>query len=186
MRRFVEVATRKCAVAPFRLTTCWGRPRNALTGQEPWKHSSFRRVVALAEIGDKTQLLALLLAARYPHRPGLSCWHHGGHAREPRAGRARWAAGSWRDRPQHALDPGLSFIAMAVWTLIPDSAPEESTAAPRFGVLRHHGGRLFLVEMGDKTQVPPWRWPRSTMPSYRGAGYHRWHDDRERPRGVRR
>jgi putative Ca2+/H+ antiporter (TMEM165/GDT1 family) len=48
---------------------------------------------------------------------------------------------------------GLSFIAMAFWTLIPDSPPEESSAAPRYGVFATTVISFFLVEMGDKTQV---------------------------------
>jgi putative Ca2+/H+ antiporter (TMEM165/GDT1 family) len=48
---------------------------------------------------------------------------------------------------------GVSVLVMAAWTLIPDSAPEESAAAPRFGVFVATVVAFFLVEMGDKTQV---------------------------------
>jgi len=111
-------------------------------------------VVALAEIGDKTQLLALLLAARYrtawPIVLGILVATLANHALAS-------AVGSWLvgvigpDALRWIL--GLSFIAMAVWTLIPDSAPEESSAAPRYGVFVTTVIAFFLVEMGDKTQV---------------------------------
>ncbi len=48
---------------------------------------------------------------------------------------------------------GLSFIAMAAWTLIPDSAPEQTSSTPRYGVFLTTAIAFFLVEMGDKTQV---------------------------------
>jgi putative Ca2+/H+ antiporter (TMEM165/GDT1 family) len=111
-------------------------------------------VVALAEIGDKTQLLALLLAARYrtawPIVLGILVATLANHALAS-------AVGSWLvgvigpDALRWIL--GLSFIAMAIWTLIPDSAPDESSAAPRYGVFVTTVIAFFLVEMGDKTQV---------------------------------
>ena len=48
---------------------------------------------------------------------------------------------------------GLSFIAMAAWTLIPDSAPDERSATPRHGVFLTTVLAFFIVEMGDKTQL---------------------------------
>ena len=48
---------------------------------------------------------------------------------------------------------GLSFIAMALWTLIPDEAPEEKAATSRYGVFLTTVIAFFLVEMGDKTQI---------------------------------
>jgi putative Ca2+/H+ antiporter (TMEM165/GDT1 family) len=48
---------------------------------------------------------------------------------------------------------GISFLLMAGWTLIPDSAPDESAAAPRYGVFLATVIAFFLVEMGDKTQI---------------------------------
>ena len=111
-------------------------------------------MVALAEIGDKTQLLALLLATRF-RRPwpivlGILVATLANHA-------GASAVGAWLVNVigAHALRwiLGLSFIAMAAWTLIPDSAPQESAAKPRYGVFLTTAIAFFLVEMGDKTQV---------------------------------
>lgn len=111
-------------------------------------------VVALAEIGDKTQLLALLLAARYrtawPIVLGIMVATLANHALASALG--SWLVGVIGPHAMHWI-LGLSFIAMAVWTLIPDSAPDESTAAPRFGAFVTTVVAFFLVEMGDKTQV---------------------------------
>jgi len=116
-------------------------------------------VVALAEIGDKTQLLALVLAARFrkpaPIILGILVATLVNHAM---AG----AAGAWISA---ALGPaamrwilGLSFIAMAIWTLKPDeldedAADERRAAASRFGVFGTTLVAFFLLEMGDKTQI---------------------------------
>ncbi|WP_240125624.1 TMEM165/GDT1 family protein [Thermomonas alba] len=112
-------------------------------------------VVALAEIGDKTQLLAFLLAARFkkplPIVLGIlaaTLVNHG----------LAGALGAWIT---HALDPaalrwvlGLSFLAMAAWTLVPDKIEEEETRiAGRLGVFGATLVTFFLAEMGDKTQV---------------------------------
>jgi putative Ca2+/H+ antiporter (TMEM165/GDT1 family) len=112
-------------------------------------------VVALAEIGDKTQLLALVLAARF-RRPvpiilGILVATLANHA-------LAGAVGAWLAA---AIGPtamrwilGLSFIAMAVWTLIPDKLEDEKDAAePRFGVFGTTLVAFFLLEMGDKTQI---------------------------------
>ena len=116
-------------------------------------------IVALAEIGDKTQLLALVLAARFrkplPIILGILVATLVNHAM---AG----AAGAWISA---AIGPtamrwilGLSFIAMAIWTLKPDeldddAAGEGRAAAPRFGVFGTTLVAFFLLEMGDKTQI---------------------------------
>ena len=112
-------------------------------------------VVALAEIGDKTQLLAFLLAARFkkplPIILGIlvaTIVNHG----------LAGALGAWITA---TLSPealrwvlGLSFIGMAVWTLIPDKIEEEETRiAKRFGVFGATLVAFFLAEMGDKTQI---------------------------------
>lgn len=111
-------------------------------------------VVALAEIGDKTQLLALLLVARHrapwPIVFGILVATLANHALASLVG--NWlmtALGA------HALRwiLGISFIGMALWALIPDEAPAESSAAPRYGVFLTTLVAFFLVEMGDKTQV---------------------------------
>ena len=113
-------------------------------------------VVALAEIGDKTQLLALVLAARY-RRPvpiilGILVATLANHA-------LAGAAGAWVSA---ALGPatmrwilGVSFIAMAAWTLVPDRIDDDDgeVQAPRFGVFGATLVAFFLLEMGDKTQI---------------------------------
>ena len=112
-------------------------------------------VVALAEIGDKTQLLAFLLAARFrkpvPIIAGILVATLINH------GLAR-ALGGWI---KAQVDPavmrwalGLSFIGMAVWTLIPDKIEEEETqVAKHLGVFGATLITFFLAEMGDKTQI---------------------------------
>jgi len=111
-------------------------------------------VVALAEIGDKTQLLALLLATRF-RRPAPIVW---GILVATLANHAFASAiGSWliqvvgADAMRWIL--GVSFLAMAAWTLIPDSPPDESATTPRHGVFLTTVVAFFLVEMGDKTQI---------------------------------
>jgi len=111
-------------------------------------------VVALAEIGDKTQLLALLLATRLrapiPIVLGIVVATLANHA-------FAGAVGAWI--VSHAAPGvmrwvlGLSFLAMAAWTLIPDEAPSEDAARPRYGVFLTTVVAFFLVEMGDKTQI---------------------------------
>ncbi|WP_374666510.1 TMEM165/GDT1 family protein [Ramlibacter sp.] len=113
-------------------------------------------IVALAEMGDKTQLLSLVLAARF-RRPWPIVWgilvatlvNHG----------LAGAAGAWVTQ---ALGPqvlrwilGASFIAMAVWMLIPDRLDEDEVAAgpTRLGVFGATVVAFFLAEMGDKTQI---------------------------------
>lgn len=112
-------------------------------------------VVALAEIGDKTQLLAFLLAARFkkpvPIILGIlaaTVVNHG----------LAGAVGAWIT---HSVSPeilrwvlGASFIGMAIWTMIPDEIEdEESQVAKRFGVFGATLITFFLAEMGDKTQI---------------------------------
>jgi len=111
-------------------------------------------VVALAEIGDKTQLLAIILAAKF-RRPapivfGILVATLANHAM---AG----ALGSWITL---LLEPGtlrwilgISFIAMALWTLIPDKFEETDARLARFGVFGTTLVAFFLAEMGDKTQI---------------------------------
>ena len=112
-------------------------------------------IVALAEMGDKTQLLALVLAARFkkpwPIVLGILVATLLNHAM---AG----ALGAWvttQISPQALRDVlGASFIAMAVWMLVPDKLDAESAnKAPRFGVFGTTVVLFFLAEMGDKTQI---------------------------------
>lgn len=112
-------------------------------------------VVALAEMGDKTQLLAFILAARFkkpvPIILGIlvaTLLNHG----------AAGALGSWISA---TVNPeylrwilAASFIGMAIWTLIPDKIEEEETqAAKKWGVFGATLVTFFLAEMGDKTQI---------------------------------
>jgi Ca2+/H+ antiporter, TMEM165/GDT1 family len=111
-------------------------------------------VVALAEIGDKTQLLALLLATKFK-RPwpivlGILAATLANHAFASAVG--AWLVGLIGAHTLRWI-LGLSFIAMALWTLIPDSAPDEDAATPRHGVFLTTVIAFFIVEMGDKTQV---------------------------------
>ncbi|TFI49609.1 TMEM165/GDT1 family protein [Diaphorobacter sp. DS2] len=112
-------------------------------------------IVTLAEMGDKTQLLSLVLAARFrkpwPIVLGIFVATLANHA-------LAGAVGSWVTT---VLGPqvlrwvlGLSFIAVAVWMLIPDKLDDDGDgAAPRFGVFGTTLVAFFLAEMGDKTQV---------------------------------
>lgn len=112
-------------------------------------------VVALAEIGDKTQLLAFILAARFkkpvPIIAGILLATIVNHGLAGALG--AWITASIRpDILRCAL--GLSFIGMAIWTLIPDKIEEEETQiARRFGVFGATLITFFLAEMGDKTQI---------------------------------
>lgn len=113
-------------------------------------------VVTLAEIGDKTQLLALVLAARF-RRPlpiilGILFATLANHF-------AAGAVGTWitehlgTETLRWIL--GLSFIAMAIWMLIPDKLDENEMkqAGSRFGVFGTTLIAFFIVEIGDKTQI---------------------------------
>jgi putative Ca2+/H+ antiporter (TMEM165/GDT1 family) len=112
-------------------------------------------VVALAEIGDKTQLLAFILAARFkkplPIILGIFCATIVNHG-------LAGGLGAWITS---AVSPeilrwvlGLSFFGMAVWTMIPDKIEDEETqVAHRFGVFGATLVTFFLAEMGDKTQI---------------------------------
>jgi putative Ca2+/H+ antiporter (TMEM165/GDT1 family) len=112
-------------------------------------------VVALAEIGDKTQLLALVLAAKYrkpvPIILGIfvaTLLNHG----------LAGVVGAW---VAAAVGPeamrwilGVSFIVMAAWILVPDKVDEgEAAVIPRHGVFLATLVAFFLLEMGDKTQI---------------------------------
>jgi putative Ca2+/H+ antiporter (TMEM165/GDT1 family) len=111
-------------------------------------------IVALAEIGDKTQLLAFILAAKFrkpwPIVLGIlaaTLINHG----------VAGALGSWITstvQPQTLRWVlGLSFIGMAMWTLIPDKFDEGKARFARFGVFGTTLIAFFIAEMGDKTQI---------------------------------
>ncbi|MBK6961514.1 MAG: TMEM165/GDT1 family protein [Gammaproteobacteria bacterium] len=111
-------------------------------------------IVALAEIGDKTQLLAFILAAKFrkpaPIIAGIllaTLVNHG----------VAGALGAWITA---LMSPatlrwvlGISFLGMAVWTLIPDKFDERDSRVTRFGVFGTTLVAFFLAEMGDKTQI---------------------------------
>lgn len=111
-------------------------------------------IVALAEIGDKTQLLAFILAAKFrkplPIVLGILVATIANHA-------LAGALGAWitllvgPETLRWVL--GVSFIAMAIWTLIPDEFDEGDAKLARFGVFGTTLIAFFLAEMGDKTQV---------------------------------
>ncbi len=111
-------------------------------------------IVALAEIGDKTQLLAFILAAKFrkpvPIMLGIlvaTLLNHAG------AG----ALGSWittffsAETLRWIL--GISFIAMAAWILVPDKFDEADAKLTRYGIFGTTLVVFFLAEMGDKTQI---------------------------------
>lgn len=112
-------------------------------------------IVALTEMGDKTQLLAFLLAARFkkplPIILGIltaTLFNHG----------LAGALGVWvtsvvsPDSLRWIL--GLSFFGMAIWALIPDKIEEgETKVAQRFGIFGATLITFFIAEMGDKTQI---------------------------------
>lgn len=112
-------------------------------------------VVALGEIGDKTQLLALLLATRFKKPVAISL---GIFAATLVNHACAAAVGQWvtthigADVMRWIL--GLSFIAMAAWMLIPDKIDEEKeNKSSRFGAFFTTVIAFFFVEMGDKTQI---------------------------------
>ena len=113
-------------------------------------------VIALAELGDKTQILSLILAARYrkplPIILGVFTATLANHA-------VTGGIGTWLGQ---VLDPSLlnwlvvaSFILMAGWILLPDKFDEEQVNLPKraLGVFGTTVFAFFLAEMGDKTQV---------------------------------
>ncbi|MGD9742057.1 MAG: TMEM165/GDT1 family protein [Dongiaceae bacterium] len=110
-------------------------------------------VVALAEIGDKTQLLALLLASRYrrpwPIAGGILVATLLNHAGAALIGSwiADWLAGPWL----HWI-VGLSFLAFAAWALVPDKLEDDKPLLKRGGVFLVTAIAFFFVEIGDKTQ----------------------------------
>jgi len=111
-------------------------------------------VVALAELGDKTQLLALVLAARFraplPVIAGILAATLANHLAAGAIGTAladyispavmRWAV-------------ALSFFATAAWMFIPDKQPTQQSQVSRFGAFGTTLVSFFLAEIGDKTQI---------------------------------
>lgn len=112
-------------------------------------------IVALAEIGDKTQLLALVLAARFrkpwPIIAGIVAATLANHAAAGAVG--AWVGDFFSDTVLHWI-LAASFAATALWTLVPDTLDDdEASTARRFGPFLTTLIAFFLAEIGDKTQV---------------------------------
>lgn len=112
-------------------------------------------LVGLAEMGDKTQLLAFILAARFrqprPIVAGIFAATVVNHA-------VAAAVGAWLMRLAGPVAMrwvlGVSFLAMAAWTLVPDRFDEkDAKLSAGAGVFATTLAAFFLAEMGDKTQV---------------------------------
>lgn len=113
-------------------------------------------LVALAEMGDKTQLLAMLLATRFrkplPIIAGIFAATLANHFLAALVGHQ---IAGLLDAPWFRYAVAFSFIAMAAWTLIPDKIDEDAPlkAPSKSGIFVTTLVAFFLVEMGDKTQV---------------------------------
>lgn len=137
-----------------RASRCWARrdPEDGEASLETFLIST--GVVALAEIGDKTQLLAFILAAKF-RRPvpiilGIliaTLVNHG-----LAGGLGAWIT-AWLGQDILRWVLGLGFIAMAVWVLVPDEFDESDAKLARLGVFGTTLIAFFLAEMGDKTQI---------------------------------
>lgn len=111
-------------------------------------------IVAIAEIGDKTQLLALCLAARYrkpvPIILGILFATIANHFL------AAWLgalAAGWMGPDMLRWVLGVSFILMAGWILVPDKIDDDESTTERAGIFLTTFVAFFLVEIGDKTQI---------------------------------
>ena len=111
-------------------------------------------VVATAEFGDKTQLLAILLAARFraplPIILGILCATLFNHSMAALFG---WAAGDWLSADVLRWVLAVSFLAMALWTLQTDKLNKPPAMFDRFGAFMASLLAFFVIEMGDKTQL---------------------------------
>jgi Ca2+/H+ antiporter, TMEM165/GDT1 family len=111
-------------------------------------------VVALAEIGDKTQLLALVLAAKFrkpwPIVLGILCATLVNHGL---AGALGAGVTEWLGPRYLRWLLGASFIAMALWILVPDKLDEKDAKFARYGAFLTTLIAFFFAEMGDKTQI---------------------------------
>jgi len=111
-------------------------------------------IVAIAEVGDKTQLLALVLAARYgrplPIVLGILVATLANHALAAWLG-VSIAGLAGRDVMRWMM--GVSFLVIAAWSLVPDRLNGEETGSPRLGAFGATLAAFFIAEMGDKTQI---------------------------------
>ncbi|NML07591.1 TMEM165/GDT1 family protein [Sphingomonas sp. G-3-2-10] len=111
-------------------------------------------LVSLAEIGDKTQLLAVVLALRFrkpwPIIAGIFVATVANHFLAALLGTvaADFLSSNW-----FRIAIGVSFVAMGLWTLVPDTFDEDEAKPSRFGPFLATTIAFFLVEMGDKTQI---------------------------------
>ncbi|MBY5922898.1 TMEM165/GDT1 family protein [Ferrimonas balearica] len=110
--------------------------------------------VAIAEIGDKTQLLAFVLATRF-HRPVVICLGILAATLLNHAAAAYFGAwiGEWLNGDMGRYLLAGSFIAVALWMLIPDKVEAEESPLYRYGPFLATFVLFFLAEIGDKTQV---------------------------------
>jgi putative Ca2+/H+ antiporter (TMEM165/GDT1 family) len=111
-------------------------------------------VVALAEIGDKTQLLAIVLAAKFrkpvPIILGILVATLLNHAAAATVG---YYVSQWLAGPTFRLIVGAAFVIMALWALIPDKEDEDASNRSVGGIFLTTTLAFFLVEIGDKTQI---------------------------------
>ncbi|MGE0829471.1 MAG: TMEM165/GDT1 family protein [Hyphomonadaceae bacterium] len=111
-------------------------------------------MVAIAEIGDKTQLLAIVLAARFrkptPILLGVLAATLLNHAAAASLG---YFVSQWLNSKIFQLGVGAAFLIMAAWALIPDKEDEDALSRSRGGVFLTTLIAFFLVEIGDKTQI---------------------------------
>lgn len=111
-------------------------------------------VVAVGEIGDKTQLLAIVLAAKFrkpwPIIAGILGATILNHTLAATLGYlvSEWLSGRW-----FRVAVGVAFIAMALWALVPDKQDEDAAAKSHGGVFLTTLVSFFFVEIGDKTQI---------------------------------
>jgi putative Ca2+/H+ antiporter (TMEM165/GDT1 family) len=110
--------------------------------------------ISIAEIGDRTQLLSLVLAARYrrpwPIIAGILCATLANHAL---AGIVGVWLGSLLEPRTLGVVVGISMIAMAIWTLKPDKLDENTGASSAMGAFVATLTSFFIAEIGDKTQI---------------------------------
>ena len=111
-------------------------------------------VVAIGEIGDKTQLLAIVLAAKFrkpvPILLGIRAATLLNHAAAATLG---YYLSDWLSGQVFRVVVGLAFLAMASWALIPDKMDDELKTLGRGGIFLTTLVTFFIVEIGDKTQI---------------------------------
>jgi putative Ca2+/H+ antiporter (TMEM165/GDT1 family) len=135
-----------------RVVVCNARPRVRFVTFEPLLTST--AVVAVGEIGDKTQLLAMVLAARF-RKPGPIILGILGATvlNHTLAATLGYLVADFLTGTAFRLAVGAAFVAMAAWALIPDKADDDAAAKTHGGVFLTTLISFFLVEIGDKTQI---------------------------------